>query len=189
MEITQEHQLLIQNIVKTNNRFSGNEDLFEDFCSETIKRSYKVISSMSNITNLEGYLKKVATSAILEVLKTSGRLRRSVSGYTKTAEILMSAENIIKHEDTSYDNYLETIPDPSAYFEENLISKDLVNNVISQLYSINARNKEKNFITLFECRYVQGLKQSEIAEKMELSQGEVSKRLTELAKKITSALK
>ena len=44
------------------------------------------------------------------------------------------------------------------------------------------------FLDIFHKRYVQGLKQSEIAEALELSQSEVSKRLMHLSKLISNFL-
>ena len=44
------------------------------------------------------------------------------------------------------------------------------------------------FLNIFHLRYIKGLKQSEIAEKLGLSQPEVSKRLMRLSKLISNIL-
>ena len=59
---------LIEKLVKSNSKFKGNEDLLEDFCSETYKRSYSLLESL-DIQNLENYIAKVVNTAILNVLK------------------------------------------------------------------------------------------------------------------------
>ena len=41
-----EQRILIEKLVKSNNKFKGNEDLLEDFCSETYKRSYSLFDTI-----------------------------------------------------------------------------------------------------------------------------------------------
>jgi len=184
LEITQEHKILIENIVKHNPRFFGNEDLLEDFCSETLKRSCVIISSISEINNLNGYLNKVSTSAILEVLKKSGRLRKTTSGYQKIEQVSIS--EVINQQ--TIDEIIFNIPDPTPNFEEKIINEEEVNAIKEVIYIVNQQEPEKRFLDLFVLRYIDGMKQSQIAEKMGISQGEVSKRLIELIKKINETV-
>ncbi len=86
METIQEQRDLIEKLVRTNAKFSGNEDLFEDFCSETYKRSHSLFKSL-DINHLESYIAKVTNTAILTVLKNSGRIQRKQSRYVSTGEI------------------------------------------------------------------------------------------------------
>ena len=80
---------LIEKLVKSNSKFKGNEDLLEDFCSETYKRSYSLLESL-DIQNLENYIAKVVNTAILNVLKDNGRIRRRENKYVSSHEILIS---------------------------------------------------------------------------------------------------
>ena len=73
MELAQDKINLIERLIKTNRKFVNNEDLYDDFFNETCKRSLPIISTISSDSTLEVYLKKVATSSILNVLKDSGR--------------------------------------------------------------------------------------------------------------------
>ncbi|MDD3012202.1 MAG: sigma-70 family RNA polymerase sigma factor [Candidatus Gastranaerophilales bacterium] len=183
MELTQEHRNLIEGIVRKNPRINGNEDLFEDFCSETFKKSYTIISSINDIKNLEIYLNKVASSAILDVLKTSGRLRKARSGYIQIHQQTVSISN-----DNEPNDILINIPDPTPHIEEKIIKHDEIKLIRDLIVQIDENEKDKRYIDIFYLRYLMGYKQSQIANETGISQGEVSKRLIELAKKINELL-
>ena len=61
--------------------------MYDDFFNETCKRSVGILEAVDSEATLEIYLKRVATTAIINVLKDSGRLRRSRTGYMSTKEI------------------------------------------------------------------------------------------------------
>lgn len=186
MDVNKEHKDLIEQLIRSNSRFSGNEDLIEDFCSETLKRSFNILSTVNNIQHIERYINKVASSAILEVLKTSGRLRRTSKGYIKSQEKTLSPYEAYITDSQGF--LLFDIPDNSVPFEEEIASKDFVNNVIQEVYKIEKEEPASHFLDLFTLRYIKNLKQKEISETLGLSQGEVSKRLVELSEKINKSM-
>lgn len=180
----EKYRPIIEKIIKTNSRYSGNEDLLEDFCSETFKRCYKIIQTSDNIVNIEAYLSKVAKSSILDVLRTAGRLRRLKTGYTQ-----IKTEPILKPYNTDENHYLTyDIEDPTPPVEEKLIKEEELELIRKALLNLDENYKDKCFIEIFKMRYIEERKQSEIAEALGISQGEVSKRLIELAKKVLSRL-
>lgn len=61
--------------------------MYDDFFNETCKRSFLIVKTVSSDATLEAYLKKIATTSILNVLKSEGRLRRTRSGYMSTKEV------------------------------------------------------------------------------------------------------
>ena len=87
MELTQDKIDLISKIIKNDRKYSNNEDLYDDFFNETCKRSVGILEAVDSEATLEIYLKRVATTAIINVLKDSGRLRRSRTGYMSTKEV------------------------------------------------------------------------------------------------------
>ena len=186
MEFTQEHINIISNIVRKNPRFNGNEDLFEDFCSETCNRSYSLFSSVNDINSLELYLNKVASSAILSVLKSSGRLKRTKSSYEKIKEVSVDVAGVYNTDHNG--NILFEIPDPAPDFEEVVTKKEEIVLIRNIIYKIDQEEPEKQYFEIFKSRYLLNLKQSKIASNIGISQGEVSKRLTDLAIKINSFL-
>lgn len=48
-------------------------------------------------------------------------------------------------------------------------------------------NRKKNYLKLYDLRYEKGMTQTEIAEELNLSQSEVSKRLFKLMDKVKQA--
>ena len=68
MDTLQEQRDLIERLIKSNNKYFGNEDLLDDFCSETYKRSHSLFENV-DIKDIENYIAKVANTAILNVLK------------------------------------------------------------------------------------------------------------------------
>lgn len=172
---------LIEKTVKSNVRFQGNEDLLEDFCSETFKRCYKILDpTAGSVQNVDAYISKVATSAIIEVLRQSGRIRKFRSGKPITPVRLQKVV-YQTHDDgeLAYD-----IEDPAPSAEESLIKQEEVRLLRDAVFSLDSKYKHKQFLELFTLRYIQGLKQSDIAFRLGITQGEVSKRLLELSKKI-----
>ena len=185
-----EQRNLIEKFVKSNIKFEGNEDLLEDFCNEAFQKSYIIFNSSSSVQKIESYVQKVVNTSIVGVLKKSGRLTRTSSGYVKTKEIsLNTAEqteavtNPVIQKDFS-SNYFYNIEDPKAGIEENIIKKDLLQRIVDAVCVIHSDNPSKCYLELYEARYVKGLKQREISKELNISQSEVSKRLIELSKLI-----
>ena len=183
MNTLQEQRDFIEQLVKTNNKFFGNEDLFEDFCSETYKRSHTLLEGM-NMNAIEAYLAKVANTAILMVLKENGRVRRRENKYISTKEILVSPIPAKETEQTN--NFIDAscvydIEDPRDSFEEKIVRKDLLQKIVDIVLVSQKNDPSKEFLKLFYLRYVKELKQKDIAKEINISQSEVSKRLVELA--------
>ncbi len=59
--------------------------------------------------------------------------------------------------------------------------------VVESIHQINNAEPEKQYLDLYKLRYQEGMTQSEIAEELNLSQSEVSKRLFKLMKKVKKA--
>jgi RNA polymerase sigma factor (sigma-70 family) len=187
--MSQEYRSLIENIVKSNLRFAGNEDLIEDFCSETFKRSYSIISTVNNINSIEKYLSKVASTAILEVLKSSGRLVKLKEGYQKIQETPISIPAIPNVYNTDEnDNLLFDVADPGPSIEEKILQQEELNSIRELIITLNAEKQDEKYLEIFTLRYLKHKKQAEIAEELNISQGEVSKRLVQLMKSISELL-
>ena len=88
MTLTQDKIDLISRIIKSDRKYSNNEDLYDDFFNETCRRSNSIINAVENEDTLESYVKRVASTAIITVLKDNGRLRRSKAGYMSTNEVV-----------------------------------------------------------------------------------------------------
>jgi RNA polymerase sigma factor (sigma-70 family) len=188
--LVEEQRSLIEKIVRNNKNFSGNEDLLEDFCSEAFQKSYLIFNSSYNIEKIESYLSKVVHTSILSVLKNSGRIRRTNSGFVPTKEVIVpdfAATTVVKPTITGSEFVLD-FPDPRETVEEILITRDCLQNISDAVCVIHKETPSQCFYELFTLRYIKGAKQNEIAKTLNLSQSEVSKRLMRLSKLISNYL-
>lgn len=184
MELEKEKIDLIERIIKSDKKYSNNEDLFEDFMNETYKRSFLVMKTVKNEASVEAYLRKIATTSIITVLKNSGRIRRTSDGFIPMQEehleqVSFPAENKYSNVHIGYD-----IIDLNEGPEEIVIRKEVLQKLMDAVAIAHNENPAKQYMQLYQMRYVKGLKQKQIAQELNLSQGEVSKRLLELLEKV-----
>lgn len=187
MELTQEKLNLIERIIKNDRKFANNEDLYEDFFNEMCKRSMPIVNTITSDATLEAYLRKIATTSILNVLKDSGRLRRTREGFTPTREVSLDAPKaedeynystvVVKYPQIDYDNNPEDIA----------VEKEILQKIVDSIYLINEAEPDKQYLRIYKLRYDVGMTQKEIASELNLSQAEISKRLFKLMEKVKEA--
>ena len=183
MELSQEHLDLIKKIIKSDKKFQNNEDLFDDFFNETCKRSLSIVETMEDSDVLESYLRKIASTAIVVVLKNMGRIRRTHQSYVNNdkeiKQPVITDENVnsdnVKPFNVNY-NFINIKTNP----EEIAVQKEILQSVYDSVVILHSQHIEKQYLQLYELRYVEGLKQADIAREMNISQSQVSKRLFEL---------
>ena len=188
MELAQDKINLIEKLIRTNRKFVNNEDLYEDFFNEACKRSLPIISTISSDATLEVYLRKVATSSILNVLKDSGRLRRTHTSFVPTGEVSIDSQpaNIPPESSKSYADVKISyeLIDFDNGPEDVAIKNEALKLVIDSVHKINNEEPDKKYLDIYKLRYQDGMTQAEIAEELKLSQSEISKRLFKLMQKI-----
>lgn len=188
LELAQEKIDLIKKIITTDKKYSNNEDLFEDFFNESYKRSFLILKSVENESALESYLRKIVTTSIVLVLKDSGRLRRTKDGFIPVRE--ESIEQIAASPEVSTANRYANVKisydiiDLGDGPEEIVIKKETLQTVLDAVSIAHYNNPSKQFMQLYDLRYVKGMRQTKIAKELDLSQSEVSKRLLELMEKV-----
>ena len=189
MELTQNKIDLISRIIKNDRKYPNNEDLFEDFFNETCERSAAIIDSVENEVTLEAYIKRVANTAIINVLKDSGRLRRSGSRYMST-QTISSNEDSHAEEKIDYSSYNISYGDINIPKnpEEVAIQKEVLDFVAQTIIKIDSHEPEKDYLFIYKLRYDKGMTQREIADELGVSQSEVSKRLYKLISKVKEIL-
>ena len=188
MELTQEKIDVIGRIIRHDRKFAGHEDLYEDFLNEACQRSLAIINAISSEATLEVYLKKVVTTSILNVLKNSGRLRRTHSGYKKTDEVL--SDTVAHNNTVDYSNIsiVYTAPVSEETPEDISMKKEILQKVLDYVYTIHNSDTEKKYLDIYKLRYESGMTQKEIASELGLSQSEVSKRLFKLMDRVKIAV-
>ena len=201
VELTQDKIDLIAKIIKSDRKYPNNEDLYDDFFNETCRRSMSIFETVDNEATLEAYLKKVVTTSIINVLKDSGRLRRSKSGYMSTNEVpvepkaevsdaVVSQSSAYTADKTDYSSYeisYSNITVPVGP-EENAIRNEILDFVARTIEKIDNNEPDKKYMDIYIKRYHDGLTQKQISHDVGISQSEVSKRLFDLIDKVKSVL-
>ena len=67
------------------------------------------------------------------------------------------------------------------------VKKDILQKIVDTVYEIDQNSPDKNYLRLYNLRYQDGLTQKEIADELNISQSEVSKRLFKLMNKVKQA--
>uniref|UniRef100_UPI0040260C9E sigma-70 family RNA polymerase sigma factor n=1 Tax=Candidatus Scatousia sp. TaxID=3085663 RepID=UPI0040260C9E len=189
MELTQEKLNLIERIIKNDRKFANNEDLYDDFFNEMCKRSMPIVNTITSDVTLEAYLRKIATTSILNVLKDSGRLRRTRDGFTQVNEVSLEAHS---PQNSSQENYSDVqisypVVDYDSNPEDIAVQKEILQKIVDAIYLINEAEPDKQYLKIYKLRYDEGMTQKEIASEMSLSQSEISKRLFKLMEKVKEA--
>ncbi len=179
MELTQDKIDLISRIIKNDRKYPNNEDLYDDFFNETCKRSVAIINAVESELTLEAYIKRVATTSIINVLKDSGRLRRTRSGYMSSKEVAIEPDIDYSDVVISYSNI--KVPENP---EEIVIQKEILEFVADTIRKIDEEEPEKDYLHIYTLRYDKGMTQKEISEELGISQSEISKRLYKLMDKV-----
>lgn len=187
MELEQEKIDLIKKIILSDKKYPDNEDLFEDFFNETYKRSFLIINTVKNEVSLQTYLKKIATTSIINVLKDTGRVRRTREGFVATEEKFIEEVALLPNTKYSNVHINYDLVDLSDGPEEVVIKKETLQTLIDAVAIAHTNNPAKQYMQLYQLRYVKGLKQKQIAQELNLSQSEVSKRLLELVEEVKKA--
>lgn len=184
VELKQDKIDLIKKIIVSDKKYTDNEDLFDDFFNETYKRSFLIVKTVQKESSLETYLRKIVTTSIINVLKNSGRVRRTKEGFTSVEE--KSLDEILSISDNKYSNVNINydIIDLSDGPEEVTIKKETLQKLIDAVSIAHTNNPAKQYMQLYQLRYVDGLKQKQISQELNLSQSEVSKRLLELVEEV-----
>lgn len=185
MEITQDKINLINKIIKNDRKYPNNEDLYDDFFNETCKRSVAILNAVETEATLEAYLKRVVTTSIINVLKDSGRLRRTKAGYMSTKEVSIDAPETIDYSNVVINYANVKIPENP---EEIVIQKELLKFVADTIKQIDEEEPDKNYLHIYTLRYDKGMTQKEISEELEISQSEISKRLFKLMEKVRNVI-
>ena len=187
MEFTQEKLDLIEKIIKNDRKFVNNEDLYDDFFSEMCKRSMPIVNTITSDVTLEAYLRKIATTSILNVLKDSGRLRRTKEGFTPTK--VESLESLQVSQNYNYSNVSVNYPfvEKDNNPEDLALQKEILQKVVDSVYMVNNSEPDKQYLKIYKLRYDEGMTQKEIASELNLSQAEISKRLFRLMEKVKEA--
>lgn len=185
MELTQDKIDLINKIIKSDRKYPNNEDLYDDFFNETCKRSVTILNAIETESTLEAYLKRIVNTAIINVLKDSGRLRRTRAGYMSTKEVALEPEDNVDYSKININYASINVPENP---EEIVIQKEILEFVANTIRKIDEEDPDKDYLHIYTLRYDKGMTQKEISEELGISQSEISKRLYKLMDKVRDVI-
>ena len=153
MELAQDKIDLIEKIIKNDRKFANNEDLYDDFFNETCKRSLLIVKTVTSDVTLEAYLRKIATTSILNVLKNEGRLRRTKTGYMSTKEVPL--ETVVQSSLPDYSK-IEVTYEPVAIQdtpEDVAVKKEILQIIVDSVFEVDKQEPTKQYAKLYDLRY------------------------------------
>ncbi len=175
---------IIQQLIRNNEKFIGNEDLFEDFTNEAYSKLHVFINSIKDLTKIEGYASKIVNTSMLTVLKHKERLKRINPNFVsiKTTPIDVSNVNeVIKNSDLKYeDKIIYELIDPRFSYISKTEDKELLKSILNSVISINKDYPNEQYLKLYKLRFINKKTQNQISFELNISQDEVSKRLLDL---------
>ena len=125
---------------------------------------------------------------MINVLKNSGRLRRTGEGY-KPVETVSFDDAIDEfNEKFKAQNLSFSHADIAETPEDLFVKREILKNIAQTLNIIDTAEPSERYLEIFKLRYDQGLTQREIAENLGISQSEVSKKLFKLMAKVKESL-
>ena len=174
----------IQQLIRNNEKFIGNEELFEEFTSEAYSKLQVFINTIKDLAKIEGYASKIVNTSILSVLKRKGRLSRVNSNLSVHKTIPFDVSNIndvIKNSDLKYeDKIMYELIDPKFSYIQPVENKELLQSIVKSVIDINKDYPEEQYLKLYKLRYVNKKTQNQISFELNIAQNEVAKRLLEL---------
>lgn len=175
---------IIQQLIRNNEQFIGNEDIFEEFTSEAYSKLHVFINSIKDLTKIEGYASKIVNTSMLSVLKRKGRLKRMNSNFVALKTIPFDVSNIndvIKNSDLKYEEkIMYELVDPKFSYTQPVENKELLQSIVKSVIEINKDYPNEQYLKLYKLRYVNKKTQNQISFELNIAQNEVAKRLIEL---------
>ena len=210
--ISNEHRVLIESIIRESAKFRGNEELIDIFCDSIYKKCYLLMDAIRDTARLKRHLMMICDSCMEQIIKekrkyNQTKIYRQVEQNAKLQEEIVSVkktplaetddlneefrlhqarENIInlKEEIQRSERYDSTdvLIDPADFCVQKRVSEHTLDKLIQLVKVIGGKFPKKRYYEIFKLRYIRKYNQAEIAREMKISQVELSKRFVELIK-------
>ncbi|OGH97548.1 MAG: hypothetical protein A2039_07100 [Candidatus Melainabacteria bacterium GWA2_34_9] len=180
MNITQEQKEFIENIIKECPGYKGHEYLLDEFCNEVIRRAYSLVSKQSELNTIKVYIKRIANTAIIDVIKNSINQPCSYKDNGEQEPLNIGYEfdengDIALNYDISFEEVSE---------KQVSLSESQINQIKEIICNIDENNNSGFHKNIFKLRYIKGLNNNEIAETLEINEPEVDKKLLFMLNKV-----
>ncbi|MBR1753503.1 hypothetical protein IJ732_01585 [bacterium] len=205
INIEQEKIDIIKNCIETNERYSGNEDLYEDFFAEVIKRGFIIFKNMDlSESSASVYLNKIVSSAIISVLENSKRIefndfsasnnKTSSDEQPKTDSASEDVPTQVSVQTSDYkkNKYENVVVAFDFAYTPTIAGGNIKSNVLQKIYDtvviFNSQNPGKEYLQLYNLRYLDKLPVSTISQKLNMPQKVIVQNLFELMEEVKKNL-
>ena len=209
LQINENHRALIESVIRESPKFIGHEDLLDIFCEAIYKKSYLVIDAIRDIPRLRRHLTMISDGCMDSIIREKQKFD-DIEIYkqpkrTKSKQDIVSVkkptpldfedetdrniekkqkENIVnlKEEIQNAERYdaVSMLIDPLEFCPQKRVSEHTVDRLINIVKQINRQYPQKRYYEIFYLRYIKKYRQAAIAQEMQISQIELSKRFVEL---------
>lgn len=183
INIDKEKEEIIKKCIISNQRYNGNEELYSAFYDEVIKRGFIIFNSMNlNDESSKTYLNKIVAASIVHILEQK----------SKTVSEDTSAQEDESKEDVNTNEYADVKINYDFEYSEVLPVSTIKPEILQKIYDTivieNSQDPSKEYLQIYNMRYVDKLSLNQIATKLNLDPVEVSKILFELMEKVRETL-
>ncbi|MBQ9149395.1 hypothetical protein IJX73_00530 [bacterium] len=212
LQISNEHRMLIESVIRESAKFKGHEELIEIFVESIYKKSYLLMDAIRDKARLKRHLMMICDSCMEIIIKEKRKfdetkIYRQVEQNEKLKEDIVSVkktplneaddlneefkrhkakQNLInlKEEIQRSERYDSTdiLIDPADFCPQKRVSEHTVDKLIQIVKNVGGKFPKKRYYEIFKLRYMKKYNQTEIAREMKISQVELSKRFVELIK-------
>lgn len=210
LQISNEHRMLIETVIRESAKFRGHEELIEIFVETIYKKSYLLMDAIRDTARLKRHLMMICDSCMEQVIKEKRKfdetkIYRQVEKNEKLKEEIVSVKKTplnepedineefkrhqtkkdlvnLKEEIQRSERYDSTdvLIDPADFCPQKRVSEHTLDKLIQIVKIIGGKFPKKRYYEIFKLRYIKKLNQNEIAREMKISQVELSKRFVEL---------
>ncbi len=205
INIEQEKIDIIKNCIETNERYSGNEDLYDAFFAEVIKRGFIIFKNMDlSESSASVYLNKIVSSAIISVLENSKRIefndfsasnnKTSSDEQPKTDSASEDVPTQVSVQTSDYkkNKYENAVVAFDFAYTPIIAGGNIKSNVLQKIYDtvviFNSQNPGKEYLQLYNLRYLDKLPVSTISQKLNMPQKVIVQNLFELMEEVKKNL-
>lgn len=205
LEIATKHRGLIESIICQNPKFDGNEHLINEFCELIYKKSYLLIDTIKDAVRLKKHLYRICDECLDQIIAQKGNpnTKYAPKETLQTLEQLDSVVNRTRYnssdisietaqrgisnikqdiiEQQEYDN-VKALPDPLKIYPARVVSKGAIDKLMFIIKDLSDKYPTKKYFEIFSLRYIKMLNHTETAQKLKISQIELSRRFVEMIK-------
>ena len=161
---------LIIEVIKQNERYSGNEALLDEIYQDAVIRLGNILDVINDEAIIRGYIERIAKLSIITVAKKNESKRAAA---VKKEKVVVETSSKPKDYYSAFSYIPEQVPNKT-------FSKEKFAEIESEILKLENSNPAKEFVKLYKLRYQTNKSLEEISDELNLSQAQVAEQLFEI---------